>query len=205
MDSNLHHRMWNPVGHNSIHREALDLVSLCSRSGFRLVSPKHIPTYYSTRGKGTVIDLTWANSKASKLIYDVQVSGENFGSDHQALTGKISLKGITPAKRWAKPVWEKMDHVEVCKQFERLAEEVVTTTDVNDGATILTDALQATQSALGRLVKHDETRPKAWWDPDILNPILQISNRAQQWMIRSKTEEAYQCYNESNNHFRHTV
>lgn len=71
MDSNLHHQIWNPIGYNSTHQEATDLVRLCSSFGFCLTSPKHTPTFYSSKGKGTVIDLIWTNLKASKIISDV--------------------------------------------------------------------------------------------------------------------------------------
>jgi hypothetical protein len=34
MDSNLHHRSWNPPGYSHIHKEAKSLVALCGRHGF---------------------------------------------------------------------------------------------------------------------------------------------------------------------------
>lgn len=71
MDSNLHHRLWNPVGHYSSHCEATEPVRLCGSAGFQLTSPKHVPTFYSAKGKGTTIDLIWTNFKASKMLTDI--------------------------------------------------------------------------------------------------------------------------------------
>jgi hypothetical protein len=68
MDANLHHHLWNPPGYSHVHKAAKSLVALCGRSGFRLVSEKDCPTFISSRGSRTTIDLTWANFAASWLI-----------------------------------------------------------------------------------------------------------------------------------------
>lgn len=205
MDSNLRHRMWNPMGHYSSHREAAELISLCGASGFRLASPRHVPTFYSAKGRGTTIDLIWSNFKALKLLANVKILEDNFGSDHQALTGILSLKGHIYTHRWAKPNWNKLDQKTVCENFNRLSNSTPMNDDVNISAILLTNALQSTQLDLGKYVQHNDTRSKRWWDPEILNPILQTRSRARQWMIRSNTEEARQCYREWNDYFRHVV
>lgn len=86
--------MWNSVGYNSTHKEAAALINLCGRNGFRLDSPRHTPTFYLAKGKGTAIDLIWANHRALDKIAGVHVSEENFGSDHQALKGSLAIRGF---------------------------------------------------------------------------------------------------------------
>lgn len=93
MDSNLHHQMWNPAGYYPTHQEAADLVRMCSKHGFWLASPKHVLTFYSTKIKGTTIDLIWSNFKALGVFVNLQVSKENYGLDHQALRGLLCLAG----------------------------------------------------------------------------------------------------------------
>ncbi|MBW0517155.1 hypothetical protein O181_056870, partial [Austropuccinia psidii MF-1] len=68
MDSNLHHPHWNPTGYTHTHAQARDLIKICGRKGFCLISPRHTPTFLGSVGKPTTIDLTWANHK-SKLLH----------------------------------------------------------------------------------------------------------------------------------------
>lgn len=77
MDSNLHHKMWNPTGYLSTHQEATELIKTCDKHGFWLSSPKHVPTFYWTKGKGTTIDLIWTNYKANGVLSNLEVLEEN--------------------------------------------------------------------------------------------------------------------------------
>ena len=71
MDSNLHHKAWNPPYRRRTHPQALELMSMCGASGFRLTSPKGVPTFYPPRGdgKGTTIDLVWTNFTLSRRVH----------------------------------------------------------------------------------------------------------------------------------------
>ncbi|MBW0521937.1 hypothetical protein O181_061652 [Austropuccinia psidii MF-1] len=66
MDSNLHHPHWNPTGYTHTHTQARDLIKVCGKKGFCLISPRHTPTFLGSVGKPTTINLTWANHR-SKL------------------------------------------------------------------------------------------------------------------------------------------
>lgn len=59
MDANLHHTLWNPVMYRHTHPKAKELIKMQGCSGFKIVSQKHVPTFYPrARGKPTTIDLT---------------------------------------------------------------------------------------------------------------------------------------------------
>lgn len=61
MDSNVHHKHWNPPGRGRSDAGAIELLSMLSPAGFRLASPRHVPTFFSSKGKGFTLDLVWAN------------------------------------------------------------------------------------------------------------------------------------------------
>lgn len=190
MDSNLHHQTWNPLGHCSSHKEATDLVTTCGKHGFQLASPRHIPTFYLAKGRGLTIDLIWSNFKASSMITSVRVSDENFGSDHQLLTGNLSLKGGKYVYQWVRPKWNTLQKSTVCEAFERQARLIAPAHDLNEEAVSLTGALQIAQTRLGWYVRHRDSRSKAWWNKEVLDPIMQVQSPARQWMIRLNTPEA---------------
>ncbi|KAA1114012.1 hypothetical protein PGTUg99_005610 [Puccinia graminis f. sp. tritici] len=85
MDSNLHHQSWNPLGYSHIHKDAKFLISCCGSQGFKLASEKDSPTFLSSQGSRTTIDLTWANFCASQLILQTTTSSDNHGSNDQKL------------------------------------------------------------------------------------------------------------------------
>ncbi|MBW0471971.1 hypothetical protein O181_011686 [Austropuccinia psidii MF-1] len=91
MDSNLHHKLWNPIGYNHEHPQARKLLQICGRRGFKLASPKHTPTYLGPTRRATTIDLIWANTPALKLISKREVQFENHSSDHQPITLHLNL------------------------------------------------------------------------------------------------------------------
>lgn len=81
----------------------------------------------------------------------------------------------------------------------------LTDMDIDGAAQALSKVLHQMQTDLGRMLHHDKTRAKSWWDPLVLNPILKTRNRAREWMLLTKTEEACRCYKEWNDHFREAV
>jgi hypothetical protein len=149
MDTNLHHRHWNPPGCRKVELEARKLLICLSCFGFRLSSPKHVPTFYSAKGKGTTIDLIWSNFLGSKLIKTATVSSENFGSDHQALRVQLVMGQPTPAYHWKPPKWSEVDG----KKLEALSAELLSLSssepaDPNTQAEKLTNFLRQAQGAV---------------------------------------------------------
>ncbi|MBW0558946.1 hypothetical protein O181_098661 [Austropuccinia psidii MF-1] len=67
IDSNLNHNLWSPTSYNHQHTETKDLIQMCRKKGFKLISPHQIPTFLGATGCPTTIDLTWANHTARKL------------------------------------------------------------------------------------------------------------------------------------------
>ncbi|MBW0464330.1 hypothetical protein O181_004045 [Austropuccinia psidii MF-1] len=95
MDSNLHHRLWNTKGYPHQHPQSRKLISLCGRSGFKMISPKGQPTFMGASGSATTIDLTWANSVVSKLISQCNFQLENHSSNHQPIITELNLEEKT--------------------------------------------------------------------------------------------------------------
>jgi hypothetical protein len=74
MDSNLHHKLWNPPQYPHTHRQSKFLIKSCGKMGFKLVSEKGVPTFVTSRSSPTTISLTWANSAALKFIQSCSTS-----------------------------------------------------------------------------------------------------------------------------------
>ncbi|MBW0506308.1 hypothetical protein O181_046023 [Austropuccinia psidii MF-1] len=91
MDSNLHHRLWNPKNYHHQHPQARRLLEICGRNGFKLISPKGEPTFMDAIGSETTIDLTWENAMANKLISQCKVQLKNHSLDHQPIISEFSL------------------------------------------------------------------------------------------------------------------
>lgn len=98
MDGNLHHKQWNPPYRRRVHHQALVLTGLCGSNGFKLVSPKGVPTFYPPKGngRGTTIDLVWSNFALAKTVLRCEVLPETFGSDHQAVSTILNFSPPSP-------------------------------------------------------------------------------------------------------------
>ncbi|KAA1096470.1 hypothetical protein PGT21_050035 [Puccinia graminis f. sp. tritici] len=202
MDANLHHRHWNPPGVRKTEPEARTLLSSLSSFGFRVASPKHIPTFYSKKGKGSTIDLVWANYLGSKLIKFISVSDKNFGSDHQALLIQLSIGRPAPTYHWRYPSWSKLDSTKLNKASAKLSRLTFDSpTDPNVQAEQLTSFLQRTQQDLGQRVRSNQAKVKPWWCRQTLDPVLKTRNRARRWMHLAKSPEAIECYRQWNSYF----
>ncbi|MBW0530018.1 hypothetical protein O181_069733 [Austropuccinia psidii MF-1] len=91
MDAYLHHQLWNPKGYNHVHRRAKDLITICGKKGFKLISPKGTPTYIGRNRTATTIDLTWSNLPATKIIGSCEVQSGNHASDHQPIITTLNI------------------------------------------------------------------------------------------------------------------
>ncbi|PLW55648.1 hypothetical protein PCANC_04618 [Puccinia coronata f. sp. avenae] len=196
MDANLHHPHWNPPGINSNHKPARDLLNICGKYGFRLASPRQVPTFYSKTGRGFTIDLLWANFLASRLIEETDVPMDNHGSDHQAIVMRLCLRRPERRSRFAKPNWAVISPVQVCEELQplvdRLSRDPATPIEVQIQR--LTDGVAQIQESLGRRVADSPHRAKLWWCKTTLNPIIDLRNRARKWFILTKSPEAAECY-----------
>jgi hypothetical protein len=92
VDSNLHHKLWNPPKYLHSHPQSKLLIRWCGQKGFKIVLERGIPTFVNTQSSQTTIDLTWANSSAIKLIKSCHTSSSNRGSDHQAISLKLNFE-----------------------------------------------------------------------------------------------------------------
>jgi hypothetical protein len=118
MDSNLHHHSWNPPGYYHVHRTAKSLTSLCGKGGFRVISEKDNPTFLSSRGSKTTIDLTWANFLAARRILLTATS-----SNHQKLVTSISTAPPPPTYQVVAPRAAELDKARLRKAVQtRLAQ-----------------------------------------------------------------------------------
>ncbi|MBW0500945.1 hypothetical protein O181_040660 [Austropuccinia psidii MF-1] len=72
IDSNLHHRLWNPPQYQHSHPESRHLLKMCRKKGFTLIFPKNIPTFFGTTGQPTTINLIWASHIALNLNQNQQ-------------------------------------------------------------------------------------------------------------------------------------
>lgn len=81
-DTNLHHPLWNPPGYTITDPLAKKLIHFCSNLGFKLSSPKGVPTRFSSNTHPTTIDLVWSSWNLSSKIKKCQVLTDSLASDH---------------------------------------------------------------------------------------------------------------------------
>ncbi|MBW0556847.1 hypothetical protein O181_096562 [Austropuccinia psidii MF-1] len=99
IDSNLHHCLWNPPQYQHSHPESHQLLKMCRKKGFKLISSKHIPTFFGSTGLPTTIDLTWADYIAQHLNPTTSTRINNHPSDHQPIITNIFPLDHTPKQR----------------------------------------------------------------------------------------------------------
>ncbi|KAA1064382.1 hypothetical protein PGT21_000954 [Puccinia graminis f. sp. tritici] len=173
MDSNLHHRSWNPPNYNHSHQQSKDLIRTCGRHGFKIVSEKDKPTFMNRRTSSTVIDLVWGNFSCFQLIDSFCTSSNNFGSDHQAIVLNLNFN--------PHPIPVTRLSVDLNSDVDKFVDE-------------LTISFQNSINRQKKTVNSNSSKFKAWWDKDILSPIIQNRNRAQKWMLIARSVQASDCY-----------
>ncbi|MBW0546470.1 hypothetical protein O181_086185 [Austropuccinia psidii MF-1] len=213
MDSNLHHRLWNPKGYPHQHPQSRKLISLCGRSGFKMISPKGQPTFMGAYGSATTIDLTRANSIMSKLISQCNIQLENHSSDHQPIITELNLEEKT-INFTEKHISMRISMLNKEKYIQGVGEGIKqqlphlrqpTVEEIETNARKLSDLLQQEYLSQGKSITTRANKQKAWWDKKILNPIMKERNRARRWMLLTRSEESKQCYKQWQELFREKV
>lgn len=175
-------------------------MKICGSSGFKLVSPKGVPTFYPPRGdgKGTTIDLSWANFTLSRKIHRCEVASDMFGSDHQAIIIILNLSPRSPLPYGNSPSLTKLDTFSFLTDIKRELGVGVgalnTTEDVNVQVRHPTSILTQAFHKQGKMVPANPSRQKLWWDRDHLGPIVHQQKQARRWMLVSKLPHARTCY-----------
>lgn len=208
MDSNMHHHSWNPPGYIHYHKEAKELVSLCSKSGFKLISERGTPTFISSRGSRTTIDLTWANFLASKLVEKVETSSNNHSSDHQKIIISLLFKPPPPSFRVLAPKGDAIDLARLRKRVTVGLNQLSppqTPAQIDNFENILTSSIFNAWQEQGRKVRDTPSKAKKWWKRDILNPLVKNRNRSRRLMLLDNSQENIQRYNYWNDVFRAKV
>ncbi|MBW0516803.1 hypothetical protein O181_056518 [Austropuccinia psidii MF-1] len=213
MDSNLHHRLWNPKAYPNQHPPYRKFISLCGRSGFKMISPKGEPTFMGASGSAATINLTWANSFVSKLISQCNVQLENHSSDHQPIVTELNLEENT-LNITEKHISMRIRMLNEEKYIQGVAEGIKqqlpylrqpTVEEIETNARRLSDLLQQECLSQGKSITTQANKQKAWWDKKLLNPIMKERNRARRWMLLTRSEESKQCYKEWQELFREKV
>lgn len=208
MDGNLHHKQWNPPYRRQVHRQALVLTGLCGSNGFKLVSPKGIPTYYPPKGNGggTTIDLTWSNFALAKQVMRCEVLSNTFGSDHQAVSTILDFSPPQSLPSHNNTKIANLDLFSFVTDIDRSLSTSHVNTDTTEGVDGLVENITTSiTNAFHRQGKEVTTNPKRqklWWDKAILDPIIKNRNRARRWMIQSQDPQARACYLKWQAYFR---
>jgi hypothetical protein len=202
MDSNLHHRHWNPPGCQKRDPEAVNMLSSLSHNGFCLTSPKHIPTFYSAKGRGSTIDLIWSNFLGSQLLETVEVTNDNFGSDHKGLVVQLAASKPALAYWWTLPHWnnicQEKTQSRLAESWQKLAGDYLT---IEEKVATLTSSVKSLQDSLGHQFRKEDSKAKPWWCKATLDPVLKMRSKAQRWMILAKSPDAIDCYKQWNDYF----
>ncbi|KAI7944162.1 hypothetical protein MJO28_011690 [Puccinia striiformis f. sp. tritici] len=210
MDSNLHHRIWNPSNYRHTHRQAKDLIKVCGKNGFKIISEKGNPTFLNKRTSSTVIDLTWANFAALKFVDSCSTSSSNFSSDHQSIRLHLNFSpNFQPDIRLSFDI-KNLDIDKLCvdlsKSLKKFADSQLSNTDeIDDFVFKLTNSFQNSVNCQKKVVKNNSTKIKPWWNKEILSPIIKNRNQARKWMLIAHSVQACDCYQQWQKKFKEKV
>ncbi|MBW0469147.1 hypothetical protein O181_008862 [Austropuccinia psidii MF-1] len=197
MDSNLHHPLWNPRKYTHTHTQAKDLIKVCGKKGFQLISPKHIPPFLGSVGRLTTIDLTWANHITRHLQPTTQVQLDNHESDHQPIITKITLPNSetrSPKKHLSMRLKALDNDLFLHNLQQCLNQSATTTATVEDTSQHISTAITSAYQDQGRWVTTNPARSKAWWDKEQLNELVKLRNQARRKMLKHQTNESKEEY-----------
>lgn len=211
IDGNLHHTMWNPSTHRHTHPRAKKLIRICGSSGFKIISQRHIPTFFprAANARPTTLDLKWINHTLAKQEVKNWTSNENYGSDHQVLLTEIALGAPPPPQTHNSARLATLEKASFCEDVENMLSNFIcqpqSTKEIHSDIQHITDTLEKAFSRQGKMVQTSTHRHKSWWDEEKLNPLLRERTRARRWMIISRSEEAKCCYWDWNTYVKSTI
>jgi hypothetical protein len=210
MDSNLHHKLWNPPRYPHSHPQSKSLIRLCGQKGFKIISEKGIPTFVNTRSSQTTIDLTWANSPALKFIKSCHTSSSNHGSDHQAISLKLNFESNIQINQRLTCDLKKIDvemfQTDLQRNIQKInSTNLYTTDNIDCLLKKITIAIQNSIDKQKKSVNHNIGKIKLWWDNAILQPIVSKRNRARKWMMLSRSPASTECYQQWQSTFKEKV
>ncbi|MBW0522164.1 hypothetical protein O181_061879 [Austropuccinia psidii MF-1] len=175
---------------------------MCAAKGFKIISPKGIPT-----GRATTLDLTWANHTAKIFQPASTVTLNNHSSDHQPILTKLMLEsgGQTTPKKWAMNLRTLKE-----EDFKQALEERLTSTPPTRQLAsqrcehIASTILEAANNQ-GRWIAQKSYHKKPWWNTNLLNPLVKARNAERREMLKHKSPETRQSYYRAQEAFRAKV
>ncbi|MBW0482641.1 hypothetical protein O181_022356 [Austropuccinia psidii MF-1] len=213
MDSNLHHPHWNPSGYTHTHTQARYLIKSCGKKGFRLISPRHTPTFLGSVGKPTTIDLTWANHTSRLLHPTTQVQLNNHSSDHHPIITRITILQ-SPPQPPSKHLSMHLSRLNSSLFLDQVRQYLPTTATpletssadwAEENAQRLLTAITTAYNNQGKWVTTNPARSKAWWDKSQLNELVKLQNKARREMLRHQTIETKNKYYHHQQRFKQKV
>ncbi|SNX85028.1 uncharacterized protein MEPE_03736 [Melanopsichium pennsylvanicum] len=94
-DFNTHHPLWSPTYLRiSSHAEAL--INAMTDCNLSLVTPPGLPTYTSSAGSHSTLDLTMASPGLAEKVLYCKLAGQAHGSDHDLVTTCFQLDDSAP-------------------------------------------------------------------------------------------------------------
>ena len=185
-DWNIHHAMWaNDTRRYRTNHQTETLVNWLTIQGFQLVNTPGVATYaaHSGRGLPSVIDLTFANGQAAQHLvpYDWAVRRDlSYGSDHFALqwtlfhnaqpinnlTAQRYNTKDTNVKEWTKRLAENLKHHYAPLTLLTEPNRTLSTQELEDAATALTETISTTNEQAARVRKPSEIA-KPWWNTEL--------------------------------------
>jgi len=185
-DWNIYHAMWaNDTWCYRTNHQTETLVNWLIIQGFQLVNTPGVATYaaYSGRGLPSVIDLTFANGQAAQHLvpYDWAVRRDlSYSSDHFALqwilfhnaqpinnlTAQRYNTKDTNVKEWTKRLAENLKHYYAPLTLLTEPNRTLSTQELEDAATALTEAISTTNEQVARVRKPSEIA-KPWWNTEL--------------------------------------
>lgn len=208
-DTNLHHPLWNPPGYTITDPLAKKLIHFCSNLGFKLSSPKGVPTRFSSNTHPTTIDLVWSSWNLSSKIKKCQVLTDSLASDHFPVFLSLDLSIVPISSSHISFNLDKIDlvrlHDTIKANLHLLPLDYNHPKKIDEAVKTLSSIILESAQAQGKSVTTRLNKYKRWWDKDKLNPILKNRNRARKWLLKSGLPEAKACYLEWQRYFKTQV
>ncbi|MBW0508238.1 hypothetical protein O181_047953 [Austropuccinia psidii MF-1] len=206
MDSNLHHRLWNPPQYQHSHPESPTAHDVWEE---RLHT--HLPQTHPNLPRCR--RATHNNQPHVGQPHSPMPNPNHLNQSHQPIVTKIHPLNHTPKQRPNKLLiaLRKLDHKKfITSLHNKLEADSATPLDpdtctINQSTTTLTEAIRKAFEVQGEWVNTNYNHMKPWWNTEILNPLAKKSNAARCQMLKTGSSESRALYYQHQETFKKKV
>ena len=178
LDTNAHSTLWGCAADNERGRDYDDFISANNLSLLNIGSK---PTFETSRAQ-SIIDISLVSYSIYDLVYDWNVSPNDFLSDHKCIEFTIDMNQVPqiPVKNWQKTDWD-MFTTRVLSNSGAWKSPAAWDTETLDREVekFSTELYIALDKSTPSFIPKNRLRKNVWWTPEIANSrkILKVAYR----------------------------